>query len=375
MNIVNLFSSFLFIFFFFLQIADTQNFCLNAACARNEPVIRFPFRLQNRQFKSCGYPGFDLSCDASTNRTLLELPFSGKFSVEAIDYVTQELWINDFNDCLPERILSLNLSSSPFAGNFYQNFTFFNCSLADYTKYRLNPIACLSGSTYTVFATSSLSVISLLSQPSSSCRSFATKEVPVEWPFYGQILSSDLSDDLRLTWGAPACGKCESRGGRCGPKSNSTPEIVCSNPTTHGIPRSARYIMVIGAGVPIALCVLGILCFLCSRLRHCARRRSHPLPEFAFIVNPQPTVSAGLDGPTIESYPKIVLGESRRLPKPEDNICSICLSEYKPKETLKTIPECQHCFHVDCIDEWLRLNATCPICRNSPQRLPPPLPS
>ncbi|KAF2315490.1 hypothetical protein GH714_039932 [Hevea brasiliensis] len=394
MNMLNLFSSFLFIFFF-LQIVDTQNFCLNAACARNEPVIRFPFRLQNRQFKSCGYPGFDLSCDASTNRTLLELPFSGKFSVEAIDYVTQELWINDFNDCLPERILSLNLSSSPFAGIFYQNFTFFNCSLADYTKYRLNPIACLSGSTYTVFATSSLSVISLLSQPSSSCRSFATKEVPVEWPFYGQILSSDLSDDLRLTWGAPACGKCESRGGRCGPKSNSTPEIVCSNPTTHGIimldtlirvrPIDPFQIVIIAScwvdfDIPTTLDVntKDRRCNIAAPLpwlRHCTRRRSHPLPEFAFIVNPQPTVSAGLDGPTIESYPKIVLGESRRLPKPEDNICSICLSEYKPKETLKTIPECQHCFHVDCIDEWLRLNATCPICRNSPQRLPPPLPS
>jgi hypothetical protein len=58
-----------------------------------------------------------------------------------------------------------------------------------------------------------------------------------------------------------------------------------------------------------------------------------------------------------------------RLPKPNDNTCPICLSEYQPKETLKTIPECQHCFHAECIDEWLSLNATCPICRNSPERL------
>lgn len=140
-----------------------------------------------------------------------------------------------------------------------------------------------------------------------------------------------------------------------------------------GIPRSARYVLIIGGGVPLALCALGLACFLCSRVT--GRRRSRHLPEFTFRVNPQPTLRAGLDGPTIDSYPKIVLGESRRLPKPEDNTCSICLSEYKPKETLKTIPECQHCFHVDCIDEWLRLNASCPICRNSPLQLPPPQPS
>ncbi|KAK7858270.1 putative ring-h2 finger protein atl69, partial [Quercus suber] len=65
------------------------------------------------------------------------------------------------------------------------------------------------------------------------------------------------------------------------------------------------------------------------------------------------------------------LGESWCLPKPNDDTCPICLSEYRSKETLKTIPKCQHCFHTECIDEWLSLNATCPICQNSPQRLPP----
>ena len=66
----------------------------------------------------------------------------------------------------------------------------------------------------------------------------------------------------------------------------------------------------------------------------------------------------GLDGPTIESYPKTLLGESRELPNPNDNTCPICLSEYKPKEMLRTIPECNHYFHVNCIDKWLKINAT-----------------
>ncbi|XVE58388.1 hypothetical protein DITRI_Ditri04bG0165900 [Diplodiscus trichospermus] len=240
---------------------------------------------------------------------------------------------------------SLNLSGSPFKAVYYQDFTFFNCSLDD-SKYGLNPIACLSGGNYTIFATSSTRVVSSLL---FSCRKVATVAVPVEWPFYEQILSSDLSDNLLLTWNKPKCRKCESRGGKCGLKANSTHEIICSSVPTRGL-----------------------LCCLCGKVKSYAVRH-HPIPELNPSVTPQPTAVGGIDEPTIESYPKIVLGESRRLPKPDDNTCPICLSEYWPKESLKTIPQCQHCFHADCIDEWLRLNATCPICRNSPETLSLPV--
>ncbi|XP_020413744.1 putative RING-H2 finger protein ATL69 [Prunus persica] len=77
-------------------------------------------------------------------------------------------------------------------------------------------------------------------------------------------------------------------------------------------------------------------------------------------------VVMGLDGPTIDSYPKLVLGESRRLPQRNYTVCSICLSEYKPRDQVRCIPDCHHCFHAECVDEWLRMSATCPICRNSP---------
>lgn len=221
--------------FCFLQIVSTQQICPNSACARDEPVIRYPFRIKTRQIQSCGYPGFDLSCDSITKHTLLQLPYSTqKFTVQAIDYATQELWINDPNNCLPERILSLNFAGSPFTGLFFQNFTFFNCSLSDFSNFDLNPIGCLSGPTFTIYATTSLRVISFLSAL-PSCTAFRSMEIPVEWPFYGEILSSDLSDDLRLTWYTPNCGKCESRGGRCGPKTNSTTAaIVCSHPSLRG---------------------------------------------------------------------------------------------------------------------------------------------
>lgn len=368
MNTSSVISFILFFISLLLHIATSQQrSCRRAVCSQNEPVIRFPFRIRNVQDRSCGYRGFDLSC-GSSNETVLQLPYSGRFTVQAVDYAEQQIWINDPGNCLPGRILSLNLSGSPFRGLYYQSFSFFNCS-SNYWKYGLNPIACLSGSTYTVFATSSKRVISSLQNNDSSCRLFASLPVPVDWPFYEQILSSDFSEDLRLTWGAPDCGKCESRGGQCGLKGIPA-ETVCSKVPRQGISRAALYAISVAAGIPVVLCVVGLLCFVCGRLKYCARR-SRALPEFSFSVTPQTSVAAGLDGPTIESYPKIVLGESCRLPKPDDNTCSICLSEYKPKETLKSIPECKHCFHADCIDEWLRLNASCPICRNSPEHTDP----
>lgn len=214
----------------------SESSCNTAVCYRNEPVISFPFRIPTQQPAPCGYKGFDVSCNI-TNQTLLDLPRSGWFSIQAIDYGEQELWINDPDNCLPRRILSLNLTGSPFDAVYSQEFSFFNCSSSNYFKYGLNPIACLSSPNYTVFATSSYKVVEDLSL---SCELVAAILVPVQWPFFEQVLSSDLSDDLRLTWATPRCGRCESRGGRCGLKANSTTEVECSNGRKHGKRRKKR---------------------------------------------------------------------------------------------------------------------------------------
>ncbi|WAR02755.1 BB-like protein [Mya arenaria] len=41
---------------------------------------------------------------------------------------------------------------------------------------------------------------------------------------------------------------------------------------------------------------------------------------------------------------------------------SVCLEKYKTGDAQKTLP-CIHIFHKSCIDEWLKNNATCPVCR------------
>ncbi|CAB4280149.1 unnamed protein product [Prunus armeniaca] len=72
-----------------------------------------------------------------------------------------------------------------------------------------------------------------------------------------------------------------------------------------------------------------------------------PITEVSTITNRRPSTHiAGLDGATIESYPKTQLGESWELPVPNDNICPICLCEYQPKE-MSGLEGMQHALFVE----------------------------
>ena len=44
--------------------------------------------------------------------------------------------------------------------------------------------------------------------------------------------------------------------------------------------------------------------------------------------------------------------------------CSICLTAFAPGDKCRQL-QCHpsHIFHLECVDEWLRLNAACPLCR------------
>lgn len=42
--------------------------------------------------------------------------------------------------------------------------------------------------------------------------------------------------------------------------------------------------------------------------------------------------------------------------------CLICLSEFKDKEEIRNL-YCNHFFHRKCIDNWLKINKTCPLCK------------
>ncbi|KAI3862497.1 hypothetical protein MKX03_011585 [Papaver bracteatum] len=224
------------------------------------------------------------------SRTVLELPFFEPFFVQGINNgnAPNEIHLVDPDNCLARRFLKqMNLSSTPFIGIEYRNYSFFSCQSETYDLEK--DISFLRNSKHQVFAAAN-TTSSSSSWTHSNCMLIAIVPVPVE-----------SSMDVK--------GFFSGRGTEATSWSNSS-ELV--------------------------------------------------------------TIATGLDegaavrGCPPESLPMIVIGENGRLPIPDNDICSICLSEYQPKETLKTMPICNHCFHAHCIDVWLLLNSICPICRISP---------
>jgi hypothetical protein len=47
----------------------------------------------------------------------------------------------------------------------------------------------------------------------------------------------------------------------------------------------------------------------------------------------------------------------------EDKLCSICLSKYTEEECIYESKICKHHFHFSCINHWLNIKTSCPLCR------------
>ncbi|TKW27781.1 hypothetical protein SEVIR_3G280000v4 [Setaria viridis] len=43
--------------------------------------------------------------------------------------------------------------------------------------------------------------------------------------------------------------------------------------------------------------------------------------------------------------------------------CAVCIVELRDGDSARRLPRCGHRFHADCVGAWLRLHATCPLCR------------
>eukprot|EP00347_Sterkiella_histriomuscorum_P001510 403371755 len=50
-----------------------------------------------------------------------------------------------------------------------------------------------------------------------------------------------------------------------------------------------------------------------------------------------------------------------------DNICPICHLDFERNDQVKIMPECYHTYHIDCIDQWLKLKSRCPMCNKNPK--------
>ncbi|GMH15144.1 hypothetical protein Nepgr_016985 [Nepenthes gracilis] len=86
------------------------------------------------------------------------------------------------------------------------------------------------------------------------------------------------------------------------------------------------------------------------------------IPKYRFrssINAEKPSVGAGVMVPVDTSSGYLA---TERVLLPEDAECCICLSPYEDGAELHALP-CNHHFHSMCIVKWLKMNATCPLCK------------
>ncbi|KAK8971204.1 putative RING-H2 finger protein ATL71 [Platanthera guangdongensis] len=78
-------------------------------------------------------------------------------------------------------------------------------------------------------------------------------------------------------------------------------------------------------------------------------------------------LEAGFDEAMLKSWPKVSYSAAKhRDPRAGGAGCSVCLTDYADEDVLRVLQECGHMFHVRCVDPWLRMHRTCPVCRATP---------
>ncbi|XP_066370590.1 RING-H2 finger protein ATL3-like [Miscanthus floridulus] len=90
-----------------------------------------------------------------------------------------------------------------------------------------------------------------------------------------------------------------------------------------------------------------------------------PSSRFLFVAS-SPLPQRGLPASVLRSLPVTVYGAGAGSPKDKEKDaleCAVCLSEVADGEKVRTLPNCGHGFHVECIDMWFHSHDTCPLCR------------
>lgn len=134
----------------------------------------------------------------------------------------------------------------------------------------------------------------------------------------------------------------------------------------------------VSAGILLLITTITLTSYFCTRhqttVERPQRRHRNNNEESQVVVVVDVDVDVGIDEETLVSFPKLLYSEAyKNIHKDStaSTCCSICLADYKNSDMLRQLPDCGHLFHLKCVDPWLRLHPTCPVCRTSP--LPTPL--
>ncbi|RCV36395.1 hypothetical protein SETIT_7G315400v2 [Setaria italica] len=127
------------------------------------------------------------------------------------------------------------------------------------------------------------------------------------------------------------------------------------------------YGIAIAVGVLVLVSTVTLASYLCV-LTKAGAAHAATLLAAAAAAPPYAGAAAvvpGLDGGAIDAlYPKYLHAVSGQ--DGDDGPCAICLGEFARGDALRRGPGCGHGFHSCCAERWLRVSATCPVCRDSP---------
>ncbi|KAL9259913.1 E3 ubiquitin-protein ligase-like protein [Drosera capensis] len=134
----------------------------------------------------------------------------------------------------------------------------------------------------------------------------------------------------------------------------------------------------IGYAMPFILCAMMCCCLPCiisflgiredqSQIHGASDESINSLPTYKFKAKEKENQDDSLENYTDEeSGPGGIIGvgtEKERDISGEDAVCCICLATYMDEDELRELP-CCHFFHAECVDRWLRMNASCPLCKS-----------
>ena len=74
------------------------------------------------------------------------------------------------------------------------------------------------------------------------------------------------------------------------------------------------------------------------------------------IIGRMPTLLRGVSMNTLNNATDIINLE-------EPTLCSICRDTITSNSVCRKIKNCNHLFHIVCIDQWLERSVNCPLCR------------
>ncbi|EYU21913.1 hypothetical protein ABFS82_01G026900 [Erythranthe guttata] len=129
----------------------------------------------------------------------------------------------------------------------------------------------------------------------------------------------------------------------------------------------------IGYAMPFILCATICCCLPCiisvlgfredlSQDRGATQDSINSLPTYKFKVKKNKKGHDKESTSEVEGGIVAAGTEKERTISGDDAVCCICLAKYLNNDELRELP-CTHFFHKECVDKWLKINASCPLCK------------